>query len=84
MLAGFHEADSVGFNVEIDYQKSAWRTPRFGEQLLSQGARAVYRRHVLQYGRRHSLLRVLYGICWIAYGGMMLRAEGRRCLGGRR
>jgi hypothetical protein len=76
-LAGFGEADSVGFNVEIAYQTSAWATPRAGERLLSAGARPVYRRHVLQYGRRHTLLRVLYGICWLGYAGMLFRARGQ-------
>jgi hypothetical protein len=77
MLAGFREADSVGFNVEINYQKSAWTLPRAGERLLPPAARPIYRRHVLQYGRRHALLRILYGLCWVGYAGMILRADGQ-------
>lgn len=69
MLAGFREADFVGFEAPIDYQQSAYATPRRLEALLPtpQAAR-VYRRHALQYGRRFALVRLSYGVLWLLYG----------------
>lgn len=69
MLAGFREADFVGFEPPIDYQQSAYAQPRRLEALLPtpQAAR-VYRRHVLQYGRRFALVRLSYGVLWLLYG----------------
>ena len=68
MLAGFREADFVGFDVPIDYQMSDFERARRGERLLPPGARAAYRRHLLQYGRRFALLRYLYALLWLLYG----------------
>ncbi len=68
MLAGFREADFVGFEAPLDYQTSAFDTARRLESLLSEEARGVYRRHILQYGRRFALLRYGYPIAWLLYG----------------
>ena len=66
MLAGFREADVVGFEPPMDYQHSAFDSPRWAERLLgTPGAALVYRRHHLQYGRRFALTRYLYVVLWV-------------------
>ncbi len=68
MLAGFREADFVGFDLPIDYQTSEFEKARRFEGLLSQKAKLGYRRHILQYSRRYALVRYLYGLLWLLFG----------------
>lgn len=65
MLAGFREADFVGFDLPIDYQTSDFEKPRAAEQFLPEPARHAYRRTLLQYGRRFALIRYMYGLLWL-------------------
>mgnify|MGYP000170925462 CR=1 FL=1 len=65
MLAGFREADFVGFDLPIDYQTSDFEKARFPENLLPQPARFAYRRTLLQYARRYALIRYLYALLWL-------------------
>ncbi len=72
-VAGFREADFVGFNVEITYQESAFDTPRFAERLTPEVARPLARALSLQYGRRHALTRYAYPLLWLGYGAAVWR-----------
>lgn len=67
MLAGFREADFVGFEPPMDYQTSAYDKPQLGEQLVGDASIGVFRRHVLQYGRRFALTRYMYALLWVLY-----------------
>lgn len=68
MLAGFREVDATSFNVELDYQQSAWKTPARLEALVPARARLIYRRHALGYGRKHALARYAYVLVWLGLG----------------
>ena len=65
MLAGFREADFVGFDLPIDYQTSDFEKARAPEGILPLPARHAYRRTLLQYGRRFALIRYMYGLLWL-------------------
>lgn len=67
MLAGFREADFVGFEPPMDYQTSAYDKPQLGENLVGAASVSVFRRHVLQYGRRFALTRYMYALLWVLY-----------------
>lgn len=75
MLAGFREADFVGFDLPIDYQISDFEKPRYFESLLPTQARLSYRRNVLQYGRRFALIRYMYGLLWLLSGVGLFQFE---------
>lgn len=68
MLAGFREADFVGFAATMDYQQSAFDQPHWLERFLPQEARGTFRRHLLQYGRRFALTRYAYPLLWLMLG----------------
>lgn len=57
VAAFFREADEVGFRAVMDYQQSTWLPTRF-ESLAGEG-RWIFRRHVLQFGRRFPVGRSL-------------------------
>ena len=64
VTAFFREADEVGFRAVMDYQTSAWEPLRW-ERLAGDGG-AVFRRHVLQFGRRFPVARSLVTIGSVA------------------
>ncbi|MBA2661121.1 MAG: hypothetical protein H0U74_02405 [Bradymonadaceae bacterium] len=64
MAARFRESDFVTYDINTQYQKSAFGKRRLLERLLSQRAVAVFRADVLQYGRRYMMARYLYGLFW--------------------
>lgn len=64
MAARFREADMRSYEVEVEYQRSAYDLPRRGEGWLSPARRSLFRTIVLQYGRRYALLRYSYAIGW--------------------
>lgn len=68
MLAGFREADFVGFAATMDYQQSAYEEVHWLERFLPQEARGTFRRHLLQYGRRFALTRYAYPLLWLMLG----------------
>jgi hypothetical protein len=72
-VAGFREADFVGFNVEITYQESAFGQARLPERLTPEVARPLARALSLQYGRRHALTRYAYPLLWLGYGAAAWR-----------
>lgn len=76
MAARFREADFVGYEISAEYQRSAFDVARFGEGLLSDGARAVFRAASLQYRRRYMLTRYAYGIFWLGGGLAVFQASG--------
>ncbi|MGM0556062.1 MAG: hypothetical protein ACQEVA_06770 [Myxococcota bacterium] len=75
MAARFREADFVGYEVSADYQRSAFEVPRFGEKLLNEAARPVFRATALQYKRRYMLTRYAYGIFWLVGGIAVFQAS---------
>jgi hypothetical protein len=68
MAARFREADIIGFDVDLPYQRSAFTRPTRLEALVPGAARYLYRVHVLQYGRRYMMGRYLYGLGWAGAG----------------
>ena len=74
-VAGFREADIVGYQVLLDYQESAFGERRAGEALLAPRARPAYRVLLLEYGRRHALLRYGYPLAWLLYALALLGIE---------
>lgn len=68
ILAGFREADFMGFQVQVDYQTSAYdQRTRWGKLVMETG-RGIYQRHQLQFARRHLLMRYMYGMGWLLFG----------------
>ncbi|MFU8806501.1 MAG: hypothetical protein ACNA8W_22005 [Bradymonadaceae bacterium] len=65
MAARFREADIVGFDVDLPYQKSAFVRPTRLEPILDGSARYLLRAHILQYGRRYMMARYLYVLSWL-------------------
>lgn len=66
--AYFREAETVGYEIDLDYQNSEMARTRFGERRLSRVGALVYRRTVLQMGRRFTLTRYTYGFVVLAFG----------------
>lgn len=65
--AYFREAETVGYEIDLDYQNSEMAKPRIGEGLLGKAGALAYRRTVLQMGRRFTLIRYVYGFAVLAF-----------------
>lgn len=68
MSARFREVDLVGFQVEVDYQTSAYEKRGWVERLIPASVRPAYRANSLQFGRRYALTRYSYGLFWLIAG----------------
>lgn len=62
--ARFREADLVHYDPPVDYQTSDYARRSRWSVLVPDSLRAPYRALLLQYGRRHTLLRYSYAIGW--------------------
>ncbi len=69
LLARFYESDLIQITSGYDFQRSDKAEGRpLWERALPAGALPLYRRDVLQYKRRHPMLRLLTVAGWIGVG----------------
>lgn len=66
MAARFREADIIGFDIDLPYQKSTFQRPALMEGVLDGNAVYMLRAHILQYGRRYMMGRYVYVLGWLA------------------